>query len=275
MYYKIKNGSVTLSGNTILENICFTVADNEKIGIVGRNGTGKTTLLKAITNEIELEDGYDLLEVEKTDFKIGYSRQNIDYSDDELMIDFILESYKDILEVEAKIEKLSEKISTKYNAHDLDLYNDLFIKYEYMGGNTYKKEYEIALKKFGFSDSDKNKKMKEFSLGQVTKLSLIRLLLSKPDLLILDECDYIGSNQVTNILNIRNEAPERIRLICASTPSGKHEEYYRWCTGASKKYFPTQDDIKNNRFTGYMTEEKAVGEGNGWTEIYAPSNVNK
>ena len=99
MYYKIKNGSVTLSGNTILENICFTVTDNEKIGIVGRNGTGKTTLLKAITNEIELEDGYDLLEVEKTDFKIGYSRQNIDYSDDELMIDFILESYKDILEV--------------------------------------------------------------------------------------------------------------------------------------------------------------------------------
>lgn len=97
----------------------------------------------------------------------------------------------------------------------------------------------------------------------------------RADVIILDECDYIGSNQVTNILNIRNEAPERIRLICASTPSGKHEEYYRWCVGASKKYFPTQGDIKNNRFTGYMTEEKAVGEGNGWTEIYAPSNVNK
>ena len=97
----------------------------------------------------------------------------------------------------------------------------------------------------------------------------------RADVIILDECDYIGSNQVTNILNIRNEAPERIRLICASTPSGKHEEYYRWCIGASKKYYPTQDDIKNNRFTGYKTEEKAVGEGNGWTEIYAPSNVNK
>ena len=97
----------------------------------------------------------------------------------------------------------------------------------------------------------------------------------RADILILDECDYIGSNQITNILNIRNEAPERIRLICASTPSGKHEEYYRWCTGASKKYFPTRDDIKNNRFTGYQIEEKEIGEGNGWTEIYAPSNVNK
>lgn len=97
----------------------------------------------------------------------------------------------------------------------------------------------------------------------------------RADVIILDECDYIGSNQVTNILNIRNEAPERIRLICASTPSGKHEEYYRWCTGASKRYSPTRKDIELNQFTGYEIEEKAPGDGNGWTEIYAPSNVNK
>ena len=97
----------------------------------------------------------------------------------------------------------------------------------------------------------------------------------RADVLVLDECDYIGSNQITNILNIRNEAPERIRLLCASTPSGKHEEYYRWCKDASKKYFPPQDDIKNNRFTEYKVVEKKRGEGNGWTEIYAPSNVNK
>ena len=97
----------------------------------------------------------------------------------------------------------------------------------------------------------------------------------RADLLILDECDYIGSNQITNILNIRNEAPERIRLIAASTPSGKHEEYYKWCQGASKKYAPLQDDIANNTFTEYNIVEKKPGEGNGWTEIYAPSNVNK
>lgn len=97
----------------------------------------------------------------------------------------------------------------------------------------------------------------------------------RADVLICDECDYIGSNQLTNILNIRNEAPERIRLICASTPSGKHEEYYRWCVDASKKYYPSKDDIKNNRFSGYEMEELPAGEGNGWSEIYAPSNVNK
>ena len=97
----------------------------------------------------------------------------------------------------------------------------------------------------------------------------------RADVLICDECDYIGSNQLTNILNIRNEAPERIRLICASTPSGKHEEYYRWCQDASKKYFPSEADIKGNTFTEYCVTERPLGEGNGWTEVYAPSNVNK
>ena len=97
----------------------------------------------------------------------------------------------------------------------------------------------------------------------------------RADVLILDEADYIGSNQITNILNIRNEAPDRIRLICASTPSGKHEEYYRWCVNASKSYRPSQDDINNNKFSGYIIDKKDAGDGNGWTEIYAPSNVNK
>jgi len=97
----------------------------------------------------------------------------------------------------------------------------------------------------------------------------------RADVLILDECDYIGSNQITNILNIRNEDPERIKLIAASTPSGKHEEYYRWCQDASKKYHVTKKDIETNSFTGFEVTERKVGEGNGWTEIYAPSNVNK
>lgn len=91
----------------------------------------------------------------------------------------------------------------------------------------------------------------------------------------MDEADYIGSNQITNILNIRNEAPERIKLICASTPSGKHEEYYRWCQDASKTYSPKKEDIRNNTFSEYIIKERKPGEGNGWTQIYSPSNVNK
>jgi replicative DNA helicase len=97
----------------------------------------------------------------------------------------------------------------------------------------------------------------------------------RADVIVLDETDYIGSNQLTNVLNIRNEAPERIRVISASTPSGKHEEYYKWCQYATKTYSVSDEDKKNNIFSGYQISERPLGEGNGWTQIYAPSNVNK
>lgn len=101
---------------------------------------------------------------------------------------------------------------------------------------------------------------------------------SRADLIILDEVDYIGSSQITNIINIKNEAPERIRMIVASTPSGKHEEFYKWCVESSKSYKPDPKDIENFEFNGYNVTtslEERNDRGNGWTEVYAPSVVNK
>lgn len=98
-------------------------------------------------------------------------------------------------------------------------------------------------------------------------------------MLIFDEADYIGSAQLTNIINIRNEDPGRIKVIAASTPSGKHEEYYKWCTESTKKYAPSQSEIDDFKFTKYDIEDrkglKKEERGNGWTEIFAPSIVNK
>ena len=188
MYYKIKNGSVTLGSNTVLEDIDFCIKDKEKIGIVGRNGCGKTTLLKAITGEYDIESGYDEVEVISSGyFNIGYVKQNDDYRVDMKMIDYIKEAFLNILDMEKKLQLLEDDISKKYSEEVLNKYNELLSRYEYMGGYKYKKEIEVILNKFDFSDDDKNKYLSEFSGGQFTKLSLIRLLLSKPDLLILDE----------------------------------------------------------------------------------------
>lgn len=188
MYYKISNGSETLSGNTILEDINFKVSDNEKIGIVGRNGSGKTTLLKAIVGEVDLENGYDDLKVESVgDYKVGYVKQNVDNNLNIKMIDYIVDAYSNLIDIEKSMKKLENKMISGYDENIVNKYNDLISKYEYLGGYTYKKEYEVALKKFGFSESDKDKLLSEFSGGQLTKLSLVKLLLSKPDLLILDE----------------------------------------------------------------------------------------
>lgn len=188
MYYKISNGSVTLSGNTILEDINFKVSDNEKIGIVGRNGSGKTTLLKAIIGEVDLENGYNDLKVESVgDYKVGYVKQNVDNNLNIKMIDYIVDAYSNLVDIEKNMAKLESKMMSGYDEGVVNKYNDLMSKYEYLGGYTYKKEYEVALKKFGFSENDKDKLLSEFSGGQLTKLSLVKLLLSKPDLLILDE----------------------------------------------------------------------------------------
>lgn len=83
----------------------------------------------------------------------------------------------------------------------------------------------------------------------------------------------MGSSEITNVINIRNEAPERIKVMAASTPSGKHEEFYKWCTKASHRYMPSQEDIAQYKFSGYLYESNP--KGNGWVEIYAPSIVNK
>ena len=215
MYYKISNGSVTLGANTILEDINFYVKDNDKIGIVGRNGCGKTTLLKAITNEYTLSNGYDDLKIESSnDFKIGYVKQNITDNLNMKMIDYIKESYSDILEIENKLNSLEQKLSSSYSEQILNKYNDLQNEYIYKGGNTYKKEYEIALKRFEFTDIDKEKLLNEFSGGQLTKLSLIRLLLSKPDLLILDEpTNHLDINSIEWLENYLKNYKKSIILV--------------------------------------------------------------
>lgn len=188
MYYKISNGSITLDGNTILEDINFYIKNNEHIGLVGRNGAGKTTLLKAISGEYEIENGYDELNIESSnDFKIGYVRQNNIDDPNLKMIDYINSAYSDLIKLESSIDELEKKLSINYDINTINKYDELLLLYEHSGGYKYKKEIEVALKKFGFNDLDKTKKLSEFSGGQLTKLSLVHLLLSSPDLLILDE----------------------------------------------------------------------------------------
>lgn len=215
MHYKIKNGSITLNGNTILEDINFTINDHEKIGLVGRNGTGKTTFLKALIGEIELSDGYEKLEIEKTnDFKIGYIKQNLIENYHQQMEDYIKNAYQEIITLEKDINKVEKKLAEEYTDKTLENYNKLINSYKLMGGYTYKKEYEQALKKFGFTEVDKKKTLEEFSGGQLTKLTFLRLILSKPDLLILDEpTNHLDINTIEWLEEYLKNYPKSIILV--------------------------------------------------------------
>lgn len=190
MNYRITNGSVSYGAETILEEINFEVKGKEKVAIVGRNGSGKSTLLKAIVDNEMLSEGIGENKFNiynEGNPSIGYLKQ-IDFEDEEItMLDEILKVYKEIIDLEKKIENLVIKMQEDSSEELAREFSKAQDRYEFLDGYTYKKEYETAINKFGFSNEDKYKKISEFSGGQRTKIAFIKLLLSKPDILLLDE----------------------------------------------------------------------------------------
>ncbi|MBQ6841298.1 MAG: ABC-F family ATP-binding cassette domain-containing protein [Bacilli bacterium] len=190
MEYKIINGAISFGTNTIIEEINFEIKNNDKIAIVGRNGSGKTSLLKAIVDNEMLETGLgeeNLSVIKIGSPTIGYQTQHAFSDLTATLEEEILKVYKPITDLKKKIEKLEKTLTIDTSDKVLNEYTDSLDKFKLIGGYTYQKEYELALMKFGFTKEDKCKKLSEFSGGQRTKISFLKLILSKPDILLLDE----------------------------------------------------------------------------------------
>ena len=190
MNYTIVNGSVEFGAETILAEINFEVKGKDKVAIIGRNGVGKSTLLKSIIDNSILTEGIgeEKFSIYKEGVSIiGYLKQ-IDFEDESIsMIDEILKVYKPVLDTEKKMEILLARMQTDKSEELAKEYSKTLDRYEFLDGYTYKKEYETVINKFGFTKEDKEKKISDFSGGQRTKIAFIKLLLSKPDILLLDE----------------------------------------------------------------------------------------
>ncbi len=190
MKISIKNGAVTLAGNTILENIDFEIKDNEHIAIVGRNGAGKTTFLKALVDHDLLEEGigeekFQVIEIEKP--HIGYLKQ-IEFEDESVtLLSEVRSSFASLVSMEEKLSQYVLKINEKADNKLIAEYTNLQEQFKLLGGYSYQKEYEVMIHKFGFTEEDKERPISTFSGGQKTKIALMKLLLSKPDILLLDE----------------------------------------------------------------------------------------
>lgn len=189
MKYVIKNGAVSINGETILESINLEINEKSHIGVVGKNGAGKTTLLQCIVDNSLLEEGTDdtsFQVIKQGNPSIGYLRQ-IELNDNNTMLEEVRKPFRDIIKIEDRLEELVREMNIKDDIKLVEEYTSLEEKFQNMGGYTYRKEYEILIKKFGFKDSDKFKYLKEFSGGEKTKIAFIKMLLNKPDILLLDE----------------------------------------------------------------------------------------
>ena len=190
MRYEIRHAIVEYGADRILDDINFEIHDKEKIAIVGRNGCGKTTLLKLIAGDLHMAN----LDSDETcgifmagKQEIGFLRQ-ISFTDGDITVEEeIKKVFSDIFTCEARMKEIEEALHHTQDAKLLSEYDFLQKKMEAMEGYHWRRNMEIMFQQFGFPLEDLQRPIGSFSGGQQTKIAFIKLLLSKPDIMLLDE----------------------------------------------------------------------------------------
>lgn len=173
--------------DVIIEDISFHIEDQEKAAIVGINGAGKSTLLKVIVGELAADEGSVVLSKGKT---MGYLAQHQDLTSHKTIFEELLEVKRDVLLMEERIRTLEVEMKHaegKELEEMLSTYTRLSHEFELAGGYACQSEVTGVLKGLGFAEEDFTKQIHTLSGGQKTRVSLGKLLLSKPDIILLDE----------------------------------------------------------------------------------------
>lgn len=172
-------------GNTIFSNISFSVPDNARIGLVGPNGVGKTTLLKIMTGQQEPTSGQFTI---NKGLKVGYIAQENALDEDKTIWDEMLTVFDNLIEKNKRITKMQEQIAEHPEDEDLlKRYDQLAYDFEQEGGFTYQAEIKSILNGFNFKENTWQKVIGTLSGGEKTRLAFVKLLLQKPPVLLLDE----------------------------------------------------------------------------------------
>lgn len=190
MRYQIRHALVQYGADTILEDVNFEIRDSEKIAVIGRNGCGKTTLLKLINGDIRMnnldsdeECGITMAGRQR----IGFLHQ-ISFPEGELSVEEeIRKAFAPVFACEARMKEVEEQLQAGENKALLHEYDSLQKQMEALRGYTWRQDMEILFQRFGFALADLERPIGSFSGGQQTKVAFIKLLLSRPDIMLLDE----------------------------------------------------------------------------------------
>lgn len=211
MLFQIKNGVKFFGTTEIFKNCNFEVNENEKIAIIGRNGTGKTTLLKMIYGEEFLESG-DIYANPK--LNVGYLSQVTLDDQEQTVQEALLTVFNPLLKLEARMKQLEQQIANNHDEKMLEEYSRVLSQYEIQGGYQYLVDLKTVFTKFGFQETDLAKSIKAFSGGERTKIAFVKLLLEKPDILLLDEpTNHLDLDTINWLETYLKNYPKAIVLV--------------------------------------------------------------
>lgn len=220
MILSCHNISKAFSDKEIICQAGFFLEEREKAAIVGINGAGKSTLLKIITGDLPADDGQVILSKGKT---MGYLAQHQDIQDEHSIYEALLEVKKDVLALEQKIRSLEEQMpQAEGGALEviMESYAQATHRFEEAGGYALQSEITGVLKGLGFSEEDFSKPVRTLSGGQKTRVSLGKLLLSKPDLILLDEpTNHLDMNSIAWLETFLLNYPGAVILVA-------HDRYF-------------------------------------------------
>ena len=186
-----KNISKSYGIDEILKDVTLSINEGDRVGIIGANGEGKSTLFKILSKQLSFDDGEIFIDKNKT---LGYLAQHLDFDTKNTIYNEMLLVFSDLIRLEEKLLDLENKMNEPYDESKADYHNKIINDYNtsqelysHRGGYTYKGEINKVLKGLGFSEEDFDKEISKLSGGQKTRVALCKLLLLSPDILLLDE----------------------------------------------------------------------------------------
>jgi ATP-binding cassette subfamily F protein 3 len=217
MLFRLSDVKISYGGAEILRGASLQINPGEKVGLVGRNGAGKTTVFRLITGE-EAADSGEIVSI--NGLKLGLLQQHVDFGPGETVHTAALSAFKEIHDIEAEMRVLEKRMETDHSAEVLDRYAELQLAFEHADGFSYSARAESILMGMGFGTEMWMEPAETLSGGQKNRLGMVRLLLSGADVLLLDEpTNHLDVNAVEWLENFLHDFDKAYVVI-------SHDRYF-------------------------------------------------